>query len=310
MGVLDAKVVVITGSTRGLGLAMAEACAAAGAAVVVSSRSSGAVDQAVARLCAGGARASGQVCDVGDLAQVESLGRHAVETFGRFDVWINNAGASAPFGPTMHLPPGEFLTIVHTNILGTYHGSLVALRHFYPRHSGKLINLLGRGDTGPVPLQNAYTASKIWVRSFTKALAQEYRDDGVGVFAYNPGLTITSMLTDVDAIAGYEKRLEPLKTVMRMWGHSPEVPAQRIVWLASGATDGKTGLEVRELGPLQLAGGALREGIRRVLGKTAPMPLRVTTVQPPAPFGTGQVAQDEAASAGVAGQATSEAGAA
>ncbi len=285
MGSLNGKVVVITGSSRGLGLAMARALTAEGAAVVVSSRSAQVVDQAVQSLRQGGAQAGGVACDVSDLAQVEALGAYAVSTYGRFDAWINNAGISAPYGPTMHLPPEEFVAVVQTNVLGTYHGSLVAMRHFYPRNAGTLINILGRGDSGPVPFQNAYTASKIWVKSFTRALASEYRATGVGVYAYNPGLMITDFLTDVRAVAGYDQRLQPLKTVMRLWGNPPEVPAQKVVWLVSQATDGKTGLVVKELGPLRLAGGLAREGVRRLLRRPEPdVPLHVGTVPPAMPL--------------------------
>jgi glucose 1-dehydrogenase len=285
MGILNGKVVVITGSSRGLGLAMAQGLTAEGAGVVLSSRSVESVEKAVQDLRQAGAQASGIACNVADLEQVEALAAHALEAFGHFDVWINNAGVPAPYGPTMHVPPEQFVEVVQTNILGTYYGSLVALRNFYPRNSGKLINILGRGDTGPVPFQNAYTASKIWVKSFTTALAAEYRATGLGIYAYNPGLMTTEFLTHVRAVAGYEKRLQPLKMVMRLWGNPPEVPAQRAVWLASSATDGKTGLIIKQLGPIQLAGGLLREATRRLLGQPQPeMPLQVDTVQPAMPL--------------------------
>ncbi len=285
MGILDDKTVVITGSSRGLGLAIARECAREGAAVVLSARSPATVDEAVTRLRAEGRPAAGQACDVADLGQVEALGALAVREFGGFDVWINNAGTSGPFGPTMHLPPQDFVAVINTNILGTYHGSLVALRRFYPRRAGKLINILGRGDTGPVPLQNAYTASKIWVRSFTKALADEYRDSGVGIYAYNPGLMYTEFMSHVEAVAGFENRLERLRPVMRMWANPPEVPARKVAWLASSATDGETGLMAREITAPRLLLGALREGLRALARRPAPrMDLQVETITPAMPL--------------------------
>ena len=287
MAILDGKVIVVTGSSRGLGLAIGQACAAAGAAVVLSSRSAEATGRAVDAVRASGAQAVGQACDVADLAEVEALAELAVQSFGHFDVWVNNAGQSAPYGPSAHVPRGDFVRVIETNITGTYYGSSVALRYFYPRGTGKLINILGRGDTGAVPLQNAYTSSKTWVRSFTKVLAQEYKDSGIGIFAYNPGLMTTEFLTGAQALAGFEGRMRPLETVMRMWGNPPAVPALKVVWLASAATDGKTGLELHELGPLQMLGGALREGLRLLRRKPAPASgMHITTVTPAMPLRT------------------------
>ena len=236
----------------------------AGARVIVSSRSSQAVDKAITGLAEGGRPVDGSACDVGDLSQVEALLSFAVQRFGRVDVWINNAGLSAPHGPTAHVSTESFEQVVHTNILGTKHDSVVALRHLLPLHNGKLINLLGRGDRQAVPLQNAYASSKAWVRNFTLALAREYRASGVGIFAFNPGLMFTSLIEGAEAVEGYEHRMRPLVTVMRLWGQPPEGPAERLVWLASAATDGKTSLEVQLLTTRAMVTGVLREVARRV----------------------------------------------
>lgn len=158
------RVCVITGDTRGLGLSIATLAARQGAAVVVWSRSPKAVEQTVANLQREGLRVSGLACNVGELAQCQSLAQHALEHFGGLDAWVNNAGLGAPYGPTADIPSAQFHAVVHTNILGTYNGSLVALRAFRAKGRARLINLYGRGDSGPVALQNAYAASKAWVR--------------------------------------------------------------------------------------------------------------------------------------------------
>jgi glucose 1-dehydrogenase len=278
---LKGKVAVITGGSRGLGLAIAEAFVQQGACVVIASRSQASVQQAVAALQARGARVQGTSCDVGEREQVEHLAQFAIDQFGGFDVWINNAGVSAPYGPTVAQDPEVFVRTVKTNILGVYYGSVAAMRHFLPRRQGKLINILGRGDREPVPLQNAYASSKAWMRSFTLALAKEYEQSGVGVFCYNPGLMDTDMMQEVEAVAGYEARVAPLQTVMRMWANPPEVPARRVAWLASAATDGRTGLYVRELGPLQILRGVVREGLRVLARRPVPArELHVSSVPP------------------------------
>lgn len=283
MKTLENRVAVITGGTRGLGLGIAHAYAAEGSAVVIASRSQSTLARALANLRARGARAEGIPCDVGDLQQVEALAAFAIEQFGTIDIWVNNAGQSAPYGPTVAIPTPAFRQVISTNIIGTYHGSLVALRHMLPKGSGKLINLLGRGadDKKGVKFQNGYTASKAWVRSFTLALASENAKSGVGIFALNPGLVDTDLLRRVEVVPGYEQRVKPLETVIRLWGSQPEIPAQKALWLASSATDGKTGLVVSVLTRRRLIGGVLREIVRRATGRPAPdTSLMIHTIDP------------------------------
>jgi NAD(P)-dependent dehydrogenase (short-subunit alcohol dehydrogenase family) len=276
---LESKVAVITGGTRGLGLAMAQAYAREGAAVVIASRSVHSVDQAVHLLKQQGARVEGLACDVSDPAQVQALADRAVQAFGRFDIWVNNAGLGAPYGPSAAVPADRFEAVLKTNIWGNYYGSIAAMQHFVPRGHGKLINLLGRGDSAPVPLQNAYASSKAWLKNFTLALAKEYRASGVGVYAFNPGLVLTDMLSNLEAVAGYDTKMNPLRYVTRLWANPPEVPAQKAVWIASAATDGQTGLQVRVLTPRFMIAGLLREAGRRVTGRAEPIaPLQIRLV--------------------------------
>jgi glucose 1-dehydrogenase len=269
MGVLVGKVAVITGGTRGLGLGIARALAQAGALVVVASRSQKSVDEAVQLIQAEGGQASGLAVDVANLEQMERLAEHAVSQHGRLDIWVNNAGTSGPYGPTLGFTPQDFYLVVQTNILGVYNGSRTALDHFMAQRSGKLINILGHGYNRPVPWQNAYGASKAWVRSFTKALAEEAKDSPIGVFAFNPGLVLTDLLTDVSVIAGSEQQLKIFPTIVRMWAKPPEIPAKKVVWLASPATDGKTGLLVSLFSPGVMLRGALKEGLRILMKRPA-----------------------------------------
>ena len=282
MGVLEGKVAVITGGSRGLGLAIAQAYAREGAAVVLAARTEQAVQEAVVDLQGQGKRATGLATDVGDLEQVKALAARAVEQFGKIDIWVNNAGTPGVYGPTAAMQPELFERVLRTNIFGTYHGSLVALSYFLEqKNAGKLINLLGRGDREPVPMQNAYGSSKTWVRSFTLALAKEYAETEIGIYAFNPGLVDTDLLRRVVSVQGYEGKLSRLSTIIRLWGNQPAIPAERALWLASPATDGKTGLEINVLGRGRIVGGAMRELGRRVFRRPGPdTDLSITLLAP------------------------------
>ena len=278
--VLKDKVAVITGGSRGLGFAIAQTYARAGAKVVIASRTPRAVDLAVDSLRASGYQAAGLDCDVADMAQVEALAQHAIQTFGRMDIWVNNAGLSAPYGPTVHIPRRDFITVINTNIIGTYNGSIIAMRHFLAQKSGKLINLLGRGDKGSIALQNAYSSSKVWVRNFTKTLANEYRNSGVDIFGFNPGLVRTEMLSNVHAVAGYEEQMNPLRFVAMLWENDADVPAEKALWLASPATDGKNGTMVTVLTKRMMLSRLIALPFRKLLNRsTELLPLNVTSVK-------------------------------
>jgi glucose 1-dehydrogenase len=263
MNKLAGKVAVITGASRGLGQAIATIFALEGAKVVLSARSKKDIEQNVADLRAEGLEAVAFSCDVSDPKQVEGLARFVIEKYGGFDIWVNNAGTAGPYGATLALSADQFLSVLRTNIFGDYYGSVVAMRHFLPRGSGKLINILGAGSKGPVANQNAYGSTKSWIRVFTLALAKEYKDSGVGVYALQPGLMDTDLLTDIVTFEPYEKRLRGfMPFLIRAAGKKPEVPARTALWLASSAPAGKTGLDVSVSSRFTFRFGFLREGLR------------------------------------------------
>ena len=106
MGILTGKVAVITGSSRGFGFAVAEAFAKEGAAVVLGARNENSLNQAVSSLQNQEYAAAGRVCDVSRQADLENLGELAIQHFGHLDIWVNNAGVGASYGPTMEVETG------------------------------------------------------------------------------------------------------------------------------------------------------------------------------------------------------------
>lgn len=272
MGKLNGKVAVVTGSTRGIGLGIAEAYAREGAKVVITSRSQTAVEETVKNIQQAGFEAAGLACDMSKQEQVLALAKFAVQSFGKVDIWFNNAGLEAAYGPTMSYCTEDFNRVIQTNIMGVYYGSRAALQLFLPQQSGKLINMVGRGYNGPVPFQNAYAASKAWGFSFTKSLAQEYARSGVGIFNFNPGLVITDLVTHFDVIEGYEYLLKSFPAVLRIMGKKPSSPAQKAVWAASSATDGKTGLLINNFSYGAALQGLLREVKRKMVHGVSDLP--------------------------------------
>ncbi len=278
---LAGKVAVITGSTEGLGLAIARAYTAAGAAVMVSNHVQAEVERAVAWLQRHGATVVGRRCDVRDLDEVLALAEATMACFGPIDLWVNNAGVTATQGPTALVEPEQFRRVVATNILGTYHGSLAALRHMRPRQQGKLINLVGQGERRPNPFGNAYGASKAWIRNFSLALAAEEQANGIGVFLLNPGLLDTALTRQMRVVAGYEQRARSFDLIARLMAAPPEESARLALWLAGPATDGRTGMIMQAPVGRRLLRGLLREAVRLLLARPA-APRVAYQVLPPA----------------------------
>lgn len=177
------------------------------------------------------------------------------------------------FGPTVGTPIDDFERVVRTNILGTFHGSQVALGVFTAQGHGDLVNLYGRGDDQPVPLQNAYASSKAWIRSFTRALQGEVKGTGVRVHGMNPGLVLTDMLGRVSTQPGYERRMRALQVVAGLWGQPPEMAARPLLDLVTSDRAEFRDLTRRTMvtrGVSNLLGGKLHRNRR--------MPLEVTVV--------------------------------
>ena len=193
------KVVVITGSTRGIGFGLAREFLRRGHDVVVSGRASAAVEQAVAQLqpqATGGASAWGQVCEVSDSAQVRKLWDGAVARFGRVDVWINNAGMAPGGRKPLHQHSFETMTsAVSTNITGMMACCQVAIRGMLAQGGGQVWNMEGFGSNDMMaPGMSVYGTTKRAVTYLTQALHKELEGTPVQVGALSPGIVLTDMI--------------------------------------------------------------------------------------------------------------------
>ncbi|MBC8104019.1 MAG: SDR family NAD(P)-dependent oxidoreductase [Cytophagales bacterium] len=179
---LQEQVIVITGASSGIGLATARAAVRAGASVVVASRSAPALQQLEQELSARGpGKAFGVVCDVSNETEVRQLARAAIDRFGGFDTWINNAGVSI-YGKLEEVARDDMRQLFEINFWGVVHGSLAALEHLKTRPGGgTIINLGSALSERVIPLQGTYCASKFAVRGFTDALRMEVEKSGYPV---------------------------------------------------------------------------------------------------------------------------------
>jgi len=184
---LKGKTAVVTGSTKGIGRAIATALVRADVNVVVSSREARQIEQTTAELSKiDRGQVAGSVCDVRDYTQVEKLFETAVKAFGGVDILVNNAGIGI-FASVEEMPPEDFRAILETNVLGVYHCCHRAIPLMKQRGGGYIINISSLAGVNAHPRMAAYNASKFGLNGFTEALMQEVRHDGIKVSYIMPG---------------------------------------------------------------------------------------------------------------------------
>ena len=259
------KVAVITGSTRGFGYAIAEAMLKAGATVIVSGRSTDALERAIQSLESLG-EVRGLVCDVREEQQVYALARQVVQQFGRIDVWINNAGFSASAGMILDTPPGQAVDMFLANDMGTLYGTQAALHFMLPRREGVLVNIYGNGAfLRPASPTGLYGATKAWLTSFTRTLAKEIKGSGVKIVGFSPGMLLTDMLTS-PTVSGERGRamMQNYAFVLRVLAGSPQKAAGKLV--AAIESNQKAFAEYRLFKPWSPFLGLLRTAWERMTG--------------------------------------------
>lgn len=169
--------VVITGASSGLGRGTALALAAQGASVVVAARRADVLDALVDEIRAAGGTALAVAVDVSEADQVRELAAAAIDSFGGFDVWINNVGIGA-LGLFWEVPMEDHERVLDVNLIGFFFGAHVAMRHFLERGAGVLLNIGSVESRVPLALQSSYAASKAGVLSLSRALREDLRISG------------------------------------------------------------------------------------------------------------------------------------
>lgn len=191
---LEGKVALVTGSSRGIGRAIAERLARDGATVVINyAKSKAAAEQAVRAIESSGGRAVAIQADIANVAEVRRLYAEIAQRFGRLDIVVNNAGILPPPVPVAQETEQTFDTVFGL-LKGTYFSMQEAARRI--ADGGRIINISSSTTRGWSPGYSIYAGSKSAIEQFTRSLSRELGPRGVTVNAVVPGLTDTDMISD------------------------------------------------------------------------------------------------------------------
>jgi short-subunit dehydrogenase len=222
---LSEQTIIITGASSGIGLATAREAARRGARVVLTSRNEEDLRRACNEIRSQGGRAVYVVADVTDAAAVERVAEVAIQEFGGFDTWVNNAGVSI-YGRLTEVPLEDKRRLFDTNFWGTVNGCRTAVKHLRSR-GGTIINIGSIVSDLAIPLQGMYSASKHAVKGYTDALRMELEHDEVPVWVtlVKPGSINTPFVEHARNYMEKEPMLPPPV-------YAPEVVASAILTCA------------------------------------------------------------------------------
>jgi NAD(P)-dependent dehydrogenase (short-subunit alcohol dehydrogenase family) len=235
---LDGKVAWVTGAGRGLGAAIAQGLAAAGAAVVLTARTDGELGETLDKIEADGGRGLVLPADVTDAERVEAVAAAAVQEFGGLDILVNNAGISPVMTRSEALRLSDWKRILEVNLTGAFICAQAAGRYMLAASGGSIISISSVHGRSAWPRLPAYAASKGGLEMLTKTLAVEWADRNVRVNAVAPGYFSTEMTAGLRASA----LAEPLVARIPVGRFGlPEEVVGAVLFLASDAASYVTG---------------------------------------------------------------------
>lgn len=226
---LENKGAVVTGGSRGIGRAVAEALAAEGATVaVIYAGNTKAAEDTVHTIEEAGGKAFAVQCDVADEAAVTDMVKMVHEKLGTIDVFVNNAGITRD-GLLMRMKREDWDAVLSTNLTGVYNCTKAVTKIMMKQRSGSIINMTSVvGETGNAGQAN-YAAAKAGVIGFTKSVAKELASRNIRVNAVAPGC----IDTDMTAVLSDAVKEEMIKSIPLGRTAAPEEVAQAVVFLAS-----------------------------------------------------------------------------
>jgi 3-oxoacyl-[acyl-carrier protein] reductase len=225
MHTLRGKVAVVTGGSRGIGLAIAQALAAEGVKVAITGLSQArlaSAQQTLEAAAGGRSEIEAQRADVRRYAEVEQSIGAAVSRFGGLDILVNNAGVGI-FTEVSEMTPDQWAQVVETNLTGVFNACHAAVPHLRRRGGGVIINISSLAGRNPFAGAAAYCASKAGLNAFSEALMQEVRYDGIRVSSVMPGSVATGF-SGGDASKGTDWKIAPgevAEVVLNLLRHDP-----------------------------------------------------------------------------------------
>jgi NAD(P)-dependent dehydrogenase (short-subunit alcohol dehydrogenase family) len=236
---LDGRTAIITGASRGIGAATAEALAAAGANVMLLARSSPEITALASKIRTAGGRAEAMTCDVASWSQVEAAVARARDAFGGVDILVNNAGVIDPIGPLAESDPETWADAAGINFKGVYFGMRAVLPRMRAARSGVIVNLSSGAAHNPLEGWSHYCAAKAAAAMLTRCAHLENKGRGLRVFGLSPGTVATDMQRAIKASG-----INPVSQ-MDFSSHAPaEAPARAIVWLCTEDAADLAGQEI------------------------------------------------------------------
>ncbi len=242
------RTIVVTGGSRGIGRAVCEAFAGAGAFVVFNYRSAGAeADITCDRVAARGGTARGIQADLADESEVAGFFKQIVDETGRIDVLVNNAGITRD-GLVVRMSDAQWHEVLDVNLTGTFYCIKYAAKTMMRQRYGRIVNLSSVVGVAGNPGQANYVASKAGIIGLTKSVAQELASRGITVNAVAPGYIDTDMTSALP-----EKAKQALLDAIPMGSiGSPEDVAAAVVFLASDPAKYITGQVIHVNGGLYM----------------------------------------------------------
>ena len=236
---LTGKVALITGASRGIGQAIAEAYAAAGAKVVLASRKQEALDEVAEIIRGNGGEALPIAAHTGDDDAVNELVAKATEAYGGIDIAVNNAATNPHFGPVMTADESHWDKIMDVNVKGYFRVAKGCASSMKARGGGKIINIASIAGLAPQPGMGVYCVSKAAVLMLTQVLAAELAADNIQVNAIAPGFIKTKFSAAIWSNSAINDAV--MKQIPQGRMAEPEELTGMALYLASGASSFTTG---------------------------------------------------------------------
>jgi NAD(P)-dependent dehydrogenase (short-subunit alcohol dehydrogenase family) len=229
--ILSGKRALVTGGSRGIGLATVRALAAAGAEVHFTARSAAAL--AMARDALGGIRATGHLADMTDRIAMATLLEPG------FDILVNNAAVIGPIGRILDISAEGWATSIDINLTAVFHATQRAIAGMVSKGGGTIVNLSSGAAHRPQEGWSAYCAGKAGLAMLTRSIHLEYGAQGIRVFGFAPGVVDTDMQGTIRASG-----INPVSQLPRASLAPAGDPARAIAWLCTPAADPLAGQEL------------------------------------------------------------------